>query len=54
MNYMFFDGGPLAGQKVVTTGPVDSTFESNGGRYVRVKQWAYVRGIRVHLFKVAE
>jgi hypothetical protein len=43
VNYLFFDGGPLGGMKVVTSALAGDTFISNRATYTRERKWAFAR-----------
>lgn len=51
MNYLFFDGGPLGGMKVVTTAAAGREFYSNRAVYAKEKSWSFAGTAVVHCYR---
>lgn len=51
MNYLFFDGGPLGGKKVVTCALAGDTFISNRATYTRERKWSFTAHAVVHCYR---
>jgi hypothetical protein len=51
VNYLFFDGGPLGGMKVVTSALAGDTFISNRATYTRERKWAFAGIAVIHCYR---
>jgi hypothetical protein len=51
VNYLYFDGGPLGGMKVVTCALAGDTYISNRATYTRERKWEFGGIAVVHCYR---
>lgn len=53
MNYLFFAGGPLNGQRTTQCRDPGQTVTAYGRKYHRIASWKWFGDIRVHTYEAA-